>query len=87
MKTGFSNHEAERLQFMTQGVNSLLSGITFWELCKSTYDKRFFVIISAFLKLLMGLSLMLHSFAYFLAPTTYFETKSFCYFRSNQCCA
>jgi hypothetical protein len=29
MKTQFSNHEAERLQFMTQGVNSLLSGTTF----------------------------------------------------------
>jgi hypothetical protein len=29
MKTQFSNHEAERLQFMTQGVNSLLLGTTF----------------------------------------------------------
>ena len=48
MKSKISNHEAERLQFMTQGVNSLLSGITFWDLCKSTYDKRFFAIISAF---------------------------------------
>ena len=48
MKTQFSNHEAERLQFMTQGVNSLLSGITFPKQRKSTYDKRFFVIISAF---------------------------------------
>ena len=41
MKTQFSNHEAVRLQFMTQSVNSLLSGENCLKQRKSTYDKRF----------------------------------------------
>jgi hypothetical protein len=41
MKTKFSNHEAVRLQFMTQSVNSLLSGENCLKQRKSTYDKRF----------------------------------------------
>ena len=41
MKTKFSNHEAVRIQFMTQCVNSLLSGENCLKQHKSTYDKRF----------------------------------------------
>ena len=39
MKTKFSNHEAVGLQFMTQSVNSLLSGENCLKQRKSTYSQ------------------------------------------------